>query len=341
LLSIDEVWEHKVWGRFILDDIDSRSVHGLCTYGGEPLKPSKTFDESGKVKFMESGLFGDGSKNDTDLYWTANNSVTSSVPILKWTPDMPFTKMLADKGQPTIIRGSVVSTWSALNRWSNMSVLAEDGGFDMFLKVKQGTSCSRIMDTDKTALMTKLPTVATKVGYAVVNLTTQDFLEGVDSIKPPSCMGWFKPINEGLREHLVPDRYVYLTEDDWEKRKQFVWVSTPGCRTHTHFDQDYNFFIQLVGQKRFTFFPPKDSEYLHPYPRSHPLWHKSQMDYHRPNLDRFTDYARAEAREAVVEPGDVLYLPPYWWHHVETLSNTSVSLSTMSHDTETLELMEG
>lgn len=54
------------------------------------------------------------------------------------------------------------------------------------------------------------------------------------------------------------------------------------------------------------------------------------MDFDRPNLDLFPNYRRVSAYEALLEPGDLLYVPPLWWHHVEALS-ASVSLSTWSH----------
>jgi len=33
-------------------------------------------------------------------------------------------------------------------------------------------------------------------------------------------------------------------------------------------------------------------------------------------MDQFPNFCDAEALEAVVEPGDVLYIPMYYWHHV-------------------------
>ena len=48
-------------------------------------------------------------------------------------------------------------------------------------------------------------------------------------------------------------------------------------------------------------------------------------------MTRFPNFAKSRALQVVVEPGDVLYVPPYTWHYVETLS-PSVSLSTWSHD---------
>lgn len=41
------------------------------------------------------------------------------------------------------------------------------------------------------------------------------------------------------------------------------------------------------------------------------------------------NYAKAKAYVADLGPGDVLYVPPYWWHYVESLS-TSISISTWS-----------
>lgn len=51
-------------------------------------------------------------------------------------------------------------------------------------------------------------------------------------------------------------------------------------------------------------------------------------------MDRFPDFQHASAVEAVLEPGDVLYLPPLWFHHVSALT-TSVSASIWSKYAET------
>ena len=66
------------------------------------------------------------------------------------------------------------------------------------------------------------------------------------------------------------------------------------------------------------------------FPRLHPLWHKSRLDFERPDAaPPCTAYGTSEALTVEVGPGDVLYVPPLWWHTVETLS-PSASLSTLS-----------
>lgn len=139
---------------------------------------------------------------------------------------------------------------------------------------------------------------------------------------------------------LTRSMQMYHSVEDWQRKKQFVWLSSQGCNTHTHFDQDYNVFVQLVGRKRFTLFPPAMSPYMHIYPRVHPLWHKSQMDFDNPDLTLFPDYVKAEAFEGEVGPGDILFIPPYYWHNVETLTTPSISLSTMSNEKTILEVMD-
>ena len=41
-------------------------------------------------------------------------------------------------------------------------------------------------------------------------------------------------------------------------------------------------------------------------------------DAREPNFHVARQRAQAAAWHAIVKPGDVLYTPPYWWHHVET-----------------------
>jgi len=67
---------------------------------------------------------------------------------------------------------------------------------------------------------------------------------------------------------------------------------------HTHFDQDRNVFIQLVGRKRFVLFPPTANHQMYIYPRVHPLWHKAQPDFDEPDLLAFPEYLRAQVHHS-------------------------------------------
>jgi hypothetical protein len=124
---------------------------------------------------------------------------------------------------------------------------------------------------------------------------------------------------------------LYHSAFDAKSAMQYVWLSTPAHRTHTHFDSDRNAFVQLIGKKRFVLWHPNQTFRLCPFPRLHPLWHKSRADFEEPALElaACANYTASEALVVDVEPGDVLYVPPYWWHTVETLS-PSLSLSTLS-----------
>ncbi len=52
----------------------------------------------------------------------------------------------------------------------------------------------------------------------------------------------------------------------------------------------------------------------------------SQVDLESPDLATFPQFASCRALEAILLPGDVLYLPPLWMHHVTALS-PSISIS--------------
>jgi hypothetical protein len=47
----------------------------------------------------------------------------------------------------------------------------------------------------------------------------------------------------------------------------------------------------------------------------------SLVDFARPDLQRFPRFREAWASAQVAElaPGDAVYLPPLWWHHVQSL----------------------
>ena len=79
----------------------------------------------------------------------------------------------------------------------------------------------------------------------------------------------------------------------------------------------------MAGRRRFTLFPPEQVANLYIGPLDHapagtPM---SLVDFARPDFDRFPRFreALAHARVAELAPGDAIYMPPLWWHHVQSL----------------------
>jgi ribosomal protein L16 Arg81 hydroxylase len=110
-----------------------------------------------------------------------------------------------------------------------------------------------------------------------------------------------------------------------------LWVSVRGSVSPLHFDAAGSFLCQLRGRKRTILFPPQASLALYPYPIGHPLYRRSRVDLYEEHAQRDRWFPRfgagvALAREVWLEEGDVLLIPPLWWHHVETVSSLSVSV---------------
>jgi hypothetical protein len=101
-----------------------------------------------------------------------------------------------------------------------------------------------------------------------------------------------------------------------------VWIGN-AVKVNTHFDLAYNIACVVGGRRRFTLFPPEqiDNLYLAPLdftPSGAPV---SLVQFTSPDHARFPRYVEAlrHARQAELEPGDGLFIPFGWWHHVESL----------------------
>ena len=95
-----------------------------------------------------------------------------------------------------------------------------------------------------------------------------------------------------------------------------------------HHDMFSNIAVCVAGRRRFTLFPPDQVANLHtgPFeftPAGTPV---SLIDFDNPDFDRFPGFDKAleTAQVADLEPGDALYIPYMWWHHVRSLDPFSM-----------------
>ncbi|MET0321139.1 MAG: cupin-like domain-containing protein [Duganella sp.] len=100
-----------------------------------------------------------------------------------------------------------------------------------------------------------------------------------------------------------------------------LWLGN-AITTPAHFDESSNLACVVAGARRFTLFPPEQVSnlYLGPLdfaPTPTPI---SLVDFDRPDdaaHPRFRS-AQAAALVADLEPGDALFIPTRWWHHVQS-----------------------
>lgn len=96
----------------------------------------------------------------------------------------------------------------------------------------------------------------------------------------------------------------------------------------THYDLADNIACCVAGRRRFTLFPPEQLEnlYVGPLdftPAGPPV---SLVDLRNPDYQQYPKFkkAMAVAQQAELAPGDAIFIPRLWWHHVESLDGLNL-----------------
>ncbi|MBM0103730.1 cupin-like domain-containing protein [Steroidobacter sp. S1-65] len=106
-----------------------------------------------------------------------------------------------------------------------------------------------------------------------------------------------------------------------------IWLGNR-TRIAAHHDLPDNVACVVVGHRRFTLFPPEQLQnlYIGPLDFTPAGQAISMVDFARPDLQRFPKFAEAvrHAQLAELGPGDALFIPSMWWHHIEALDAFNV-----------------
>ncbi|MEQ1509975.1 MAG: cupin-like domain-containing protein [Sphingopyxis sp.] len=168
---------------------------------------------------------------------------------------------------------------------------------------------------------------ALRLNYALEDMPLKALLarlmDAADDPSPPSLAG--QSLN--ARTHLpafVATHAMPLLPPSVPPR---MWICN-AAKVAIHNDELENVAVCAAGRRRFTLFPPEQISNLYPgpfelTPGGTPI---SMVHLDAPDMKQYPRFADALACASVaeLEPGDALYVPYQWYHHVEAIDPINI-----------------
>ena len=227
---------------------------------------------------------------------------------------------LRRQGEPMVLKGLVAD-------WPLVQAAAHDRAPD-YLK--------QIASDDPVQFMRAAPEIQGRLHYAQGaegrnfephRASLHAFLDllaaEADKPKGDSLVLQGMPADERLRGFLAAHPMPLLPTSVAPR----VWIGN-AATVAIHHDPSENIACVAAGRRRFTLFPPEavSDLYMGPFHQTPAGVQVSMVHLTDPDLERFPRFARAleVAQVAELEPGDALYIPYHWYHHVESLAAFNV-----------------
>jgi hypothetical protein len=114
-----------------------------------------------------------------------------------------------------------------------------------------------------------------------------------------------------------------------------IWLGNR-ITTPAHVDEWNNIACVVAGRRRFTLFPPEQiaNLYVGPLDFAPTGAAMSLPSLRNPDFARYPKFRIAMAASlcAEVGPGDAIFIPPLWWHHVESLEPLNLLVNYWWHE---------
>ena len=252
------------------------------------------------------------------------------------SPNARFADECAEAGVPVVLRNSVIEKWRARRQW-NPKYIQSHTSHITGAYVNDNRWFGPYYDSYKP--LTHIFERTNKY-HTDVNMTSKKLFK---KLRQPSkgeflyFTGDIDRFGDWAIDDIQP--FTELLALNPQRSSVNVWMGQPHVIAHCHYDGYHNFYAQLYGSKKFTLFQPDNWPGLYPYPFLHPSHAQTQVNLSNTlDIDSFPLAESVRGLEVVLQPGDLLYMPPLWFHLVESIDvSISVNVWTDSHQTAVME----
>ncbi len=136
------------------------------------------------------------------------------------------------------------------------------------------------------------------------------------------------PILNIQDEQILKD----LTSGIMDSKQLFVGNNkNSGTRLHCAFTN--NIFLNVIGEKKWTFFNPNSTPLLYPYFSKYGIYNTSESrflsyDDYLSYKDQFPLIQYADRFEYIIQPKEILFNPASWWHSIQNMTKQTFAIST-------------
>ena len=236
---------------------------------------------------------------------------------------LPLDALMAD-GQPVVLKG-LVREWGLVQAGlrSTREAMAYLRSFDAGVPVQYSFGTPEI--AGRPFYNEDFTRLNFEVRRGVLAQVLDDIAGHLEDARPPTYYVASLRVDRAL-PGLAQDNDLHLARHGIDAPPS-IWIGNRVVAS-CHFDAPDNLACCAVGRRRFTLFPPDQIENLYPGPLEPTPGGQvvSVVDFDRPDFERHPRFrqALATAQTAVLEPGDVLFIPSMWWHHVRGLEPFNV-----------------
>lgn len=134
---------------------------------------------------------------------------------------------------------------------------------------------------------------------------------------------YFQPTHtkHSTKGSVASSTELYMGEHGDEQTGIHCRFGMKGVIAENHFDGGRNAIVLLGGSRRYILSHPKNCAFMSLFPRGHPSARHSSFDWSTGNIHSFpSEFVHlATGNEVVLQAGDAMYLPTFWFHQITSL----------------------